>query len=313
MFASVSASGSLLYSASAGALSLLSWFNREGRSLATVGEADRYMTFRLSPDGARIAASRLQQNGAYEIRILESSRGAAIRFAEVAHPDLSAWSPDGRALVYPYLDYNLFRQEFAGSGNPQRLTKSPKLQASNDWSRDGRLILYQEFVPGNKHDLIVLEIGSDGKPVGSRPWLSTPDSNSDGRFIPAANPRWVAYTSDESGRYEIYIDSFPERRKKVRVSIDGGRFPQWRGDGRELFFLSADYKLMAVNIRLTADSVSTSVPRELFVLPMLENIFSPYEVAPDGQRFLVRAAVQQSQPLTLIVNWPALLKRSAVR
>jgi hypothetical protein len=313
MFASVSAGGSLLYSASAGALSLLSWFNREGRSLATVGEADRYTTFRLSPDGARIAASRAQENGAHEIRILESSRGAAIRFADSNLAGLSAWSPDGRALVYASPDFNLFRQELAGSGNPQRLTKSPKLQASNDWSRDGRLILYQEFVPGNKHDLIVLEIGSDGKPVGSRPWLSTPDSNSDGRFIPAANPRWVAYTSDESGRYEIYIDSFPERRKKVRVSIDGGRFPQWRGDGRELFFLSADYKLMAVNIRLTADSVSTSVPRELFVLPMLENIFSPYEVAPDGQRFLVRAAVQQSQPLTLIVNWPALLKRSAVR
>jgi eukaryotic-like serine/threonine-protein kinase len=313
MFASVSASGSLLYSASAVAPSLLSWFNREGRSLATVGEADRYTTFRLSPDGARIAASRLQQNGTYEIRIVESSRGAAIRFADVDLAGLSAWSPDGRALVYPSPDHNLFRQEFAGDGNPQRLTKSPNLQLPNDWSRDGRLVLYQELVPGNKFDLMVLEIGSDGKPMGSRSWLSTPDNESDGRFVPAANPRWVAYMSDESGRFEIYIDSFPERRKKIRVSIDGGRFPQWRGDGRELFFLSADYKLMAMDVRLAADSVETSPPRQLFALPVVENVVSPYEAAPDGQRFLVRAAVQQSQPLTLIVNWPALLKASAAR
>jgi hypothetical protein len=311
MFASVSASGSLLYSASAGALSLLSWFNREGRSLAIVGEADRYTTFRLSPDGARIAVSRSQQNGADELRILESSRGAAIRFADLA--GLSAWSPDGRALVYSFPDHNLFRQEFAGSGNPQRLTKSANLQAPNDWSPDGRLILYQEMVPSNKFELMVLEIGSDGKPIRNRPWLSTPDNESDGRFAPAANPRWVAYMSDESGHFEIYIDSFPDRRKKTRVSIDGGRFPQWRGDGRELFFLSADYKLMAVNVRLTADSVSTSPPRQLFALPVAENMFSPYEAAPDGQRFLVRVAVQQSQPLTLIVNWPALLKGSPGR
>lgn len=89
---------------------------------------------------------------------------------------------------------------------------------------------------------MVLEIGSDGKPMGSRLWLSTPDSESDGRFV------------------------------------------QWRGDGRELFFLSADYKLMAVNVKLEADSVETSAPRELFALRVTENFLSPYEAAPDGQR-----------------------------
>jgi eukaryotic-like serine/threonine-protein kinase len=314
MYASVSAGGSLLYSTATAAPSLLSWFNREGKSLGTVGEPAEYMTLRLSPDGRRVAASRSQLNGPPEIWILESSRGAAIRFAAVDMAGLSTWSPDGRSVIcaFPNSD-GLFRQELAGSGSLQRLTKSPNLQFPNDWSRDGRLILYQEFVPGSKFDLMVLEIGSDGKPMGSRSWLSTPDGETDGRFAPTANPRWIAYRSNESGRDEIYIDSFPEPRKKIRVSIDGGRFPQWRGDGRELFFLSADYKLMAVDVRLAADSVSTSTPRALFALPMFENILSPYEAAPDGQRILVRAAMQQSHPLTLIVNWPALLKGSAAR
>jgi eukaryotic-like serine/threonine-protein kinase len=235
LIAAVSANGSLLYSA-AGSLSLLSWFDRKVKSLETVGEPAEYLTFRLSPDGRRIAASRSQLNGSNEIWILESSRGAAIRFAEADIAGLAAWSPDGRAVVYASPNGNLLRQELAGSGNTQLLTP-PGVQFPNDWSRDGRLILYSEFVPDKNFDLKVLEIGSDGKPASSRSWLTTPYQESDGRFSPEARPRWVAYQSGETGRLEIYIDSFPEHRKKIRVSIDGGRFVQWRADGRELFFL----------------------------------------------------------------------------
>jgi Tol biopolymer transport system component len=309
VIAAVSANGSLLYSA-AGSLSLLSWFDRKGESLGTVGEPAEYLTLRLSPDGRQIAASRSQLNGSHEIWILESKRGAAIRFADVDIAGLAVWSPDGRAVVYASPNGNLLRQDLTGSGNTQLLTQ-PGVQFPNDWSRDGRFILYSELVPSKSFDLKVLEIGSDGKPVGSRSWLSTPYQESDGRFSPEAHPRWVAYMSGESGHFEIYIDSFPERRKKIRVSIDGGRFAQWRGDGRELFFLSADNKLMAVDVKLGVDSVETSAPHELFALPFEENMDPPYEAAPDGQRFLVRAVAQQSQPLTLIVNWPARLKGSA--
>ncbi len=311
VIAAVSANGSLLYSA-AGSLSLLSWFDRKGKSLGTVGEPAEYLTFRLSPDGRRIAACRSQLDGSHEIWILDSSRGAAIRFADVDVAGLAAWSPDGRAVVYASPNGNLLRQDLAGSGKTQLVTQ-PGVQFPNDWSRNGRFILYSELVPGNSFDLKVLEIGSNGKPVGSSSWMSTPYQESDGRFSPETDPRWVAYMSGESGHFEIYIDSFPERRKKVRVSIDGGRFAQWRGDGRELFFLSPDYKLMAVDVKLGADSVETSTPHELFALPIDENTLPPYEAAADGQRFLVRATVQQSQPLTLIVNWPALLKGSPGR
>jgi Tol biopolymer transport system component len=206
---------------------------------------------------------------------------------------------------------NLFKQDLRGSGKAERLTQSPNLQFPNDWSRDGRFIIYQEDVPDKSFDLWVMELGPDGKPVGSRPWLSTTFSEVDARFSPELNPRWVAYNSTESGRVEVYIDSFLGPRRRTRVSTDGGRFPQWRGDGKELFFQSLDYKLMSVDVKLGADSVETSAPRALFALPIEDLNMPPYEAASDGQRFLVRARVQESEPLTLIVNWPALLKKAA--
>ena len=108
----------------------------------------------------------------------------------------------------------------------------------------------------------------------------------------------------------MYIDAFPEPRSKTRISSNGGRYPQWSPNGRELFYVAPGNKLMAVSLKVGADSVEPAPPRELFVLPILEIGVSPYDTAPDGQRFLVRATPPQaSQPLTLIVNWPALLRK----
>jgi hypothetical protein len=124
----------------------------------------------------------------------------------------------------------------------------------------------------------------------------------------------VAYQSDESGRNEIYIQAFPEPHGAIRISTGGGQYPQWSSDGRELFYVSPDHKLMAVSLKPGADSAQPSAPRELFPLPAGDLAWSPYDMAPDGRRFLVRAASQQAaKPLTVIVNWPALLKKSVVQ
>jgi hypothetical protein len=130
-----------------------------------------------------------------------------------------------------------------------------------------------------------------------------------GRFSPEPNPRWVAYESDESGRFEVYIDAFPEPRNPVRISTGGGRHPEWGPDGRELFYVSPDLMLMEVSLKTGGDSVEASTPRDLFALSVFDNGFSPYEVGRDDQRFLVRALPdrQVSQPLALVSNWPALL------
>src|SRR5262249_19245344 len=129
---------------------------------------------------------------------------------------------------------------------------------------------------------------------------------------PGPSPHWVAYQSDESGQDEIYVDHFPEPHGKIRISAAGGAFPQWRGDGRELFYISPDYKVMAVSVKQTSHSFEPSPPRGLFSIAALANYLGPYEVSRDGQRFLVLSAAEEtSTSLTVIVNWPALLKKSA--
>jgi hypothetical protein len=158
-------------------------------------------------------------------------------------------------------------------------------------------------------------VSPEGKAVTEappKPYLRTPFNESWGRFSRETPPRWVAYQSDETGRYEIYIRSFPEPRGKFQISTGGGQYPQWGAAGRELFYVSPDHKLMAVGLRLGTDSLEASSPHELFALPSVDTGWSPYDTAPDGQRFLVRATpAQAGQPLTVIVNWPALLKKGA--
>ena len=321
--ASVSATGLLLYSAS-NTLSQFTWLDRKGKPLGVVGEPAEWGPFDFSPDGRTIAATRGQADG-YDLWMLETERGVSSRFT--FRPGISnfpVWSPDNRAIVFSSdasdASRNLFRKEVTGAGIEQRVTQSPNVQLVTDWSRDGRFLLYWEIAPGTGFDLWILPVMPDGRPVPDakpKPYLRTPFNEWNGRFSPEPNPRWVAYQSDESGRYEVYINSFPAAGGKIRISTEGGAYPEWGGavgkDGRELFYVSPDNKLMTVNLKFVRDSVEASVPHELFDLPAAEpqsSGWSPYQVTPDGNRFLVRATPQQaSPPLTVIVNWPALLKK----
>jgi hypothetical protein len=206
----------------------------------------------------------------------------------------------------------MFRKEASGAVPEQRISESTNLRGPLDWSRDGRSLLYFEIAPGTNRDLWILPVTTDGNPVpGAKAsqYLLTPFSEWHGRFSPQPSPKWVAYQSNESRRYEIYVDWFPEPRNKIRISTEGGQYPQWGPGGRELFYVSPAYKLMSVSLKLGTVSLEPSSPRELFALPAYDDgLSSPYEVAPDGQRFLVRATPQQqsAQALTVLVNWPAL-------
>ena len=316
--AAVSASGVLLYG-SANTSSRFNWLDRAGKLAGGVGEPGEYGAFRLSADGRRAVTSR-DAPGGTDLWLLEVQRGVSSRFT--FHPGTNAypvWSPDGRTILFSSTGaqtgaQNLFRKESSGAGNEQRLSQSPNIQDPTDWSGDGRWALFHEVAPETAFDLWVLPMTAEAKPAGqAKPYLRTPFNESWGRFSPEPSPRWVAYQSDESGRYEVYIQAFPEPRGKFQISTGGGQYPEWGPGGRELFYVSPDFKLMAVGLKLGADSVEPSTPRELFPLPIVDNGFSPYDTAPDGQRFLVRAVPQQqaSQPLTVIVNWPALLKQGA--
>jgi eukaryotic-like serine/threonine-protein kinase len=308
MQASVSATGMLLYSSSI-PVRQFNWVDRKGKAIATVGDPAFTAFFHLSPDGRRIVMTRPNPTGT-DLWMLDVDRGLPSRF--VSKPGMNVdpvWSPDGRTILFtsgPPL--NLFRKASSGATGDERLTQSPNFQFALDWSRDGRYILYEEeTAPASKRSLWILPVApGDSKP---RPYLRTTFNEGMGQFSP--DTHWVAFQSDESGRYEIYIDTFPEPRGKIRISNGGGVIPEWGADGRELFYVSADSMLMSVGLRAGANSLEPSAPHPLFPLLVTDTDVSPYDAARDGQRFLVLKTAQNVQPLTVVVNWPALLNKAA--
>jgi Tol biopolymer transport system component/predicted Ser/Thr protein kinase len=310
---SVSETGVLLYGAF-GTMSQFKWFDRAGHLVSAVGEPEeRNFMFRMSPDARRIVVQR--NRPAIGLWLLDTGRGIFSRLSAGAytHP---IWSPDGRTILSVDLgSRGLFRKLASGAGDEQLVIEQPVLALPEDWSGDGQWVMYYTIDPQTKYDLWLLPVTADGqlrKDTTSRPYLRTPFNERFGRFSPGPKPRWVAYQSDRTGQYEIYIDAFPEPRNEVRLSTAGGAFPKWAPDGSELFYVSPDNKLMRVGLKEKGDSIEPSVPQELFTLPAPGTIMAPYDVAADGQRFLVLAGSETPpQPLTVIVNWPALVKKGA--
>jgi hypothetical protein len=318
VLAAASSSGLLVHSGAGG--TQLSWLDRAGRAAhsgaAALGQPGGYYTFRVSPDGRRVAVARGSGDGR-DLWMVDVERDAWSRFTFL--PGLAmfpAWSPDGRQVMFSAgSPLNLHRKEASGAGSEQRVTESPNAQYATDWSHDGRLVLYYEIAPDTQRNLWVLPVTPDGRPEAgakARPYLRTPFNEYQGRFSPEHSPRWVAYTSDESGRDEVYVQGFPEPRGKFQISTGGGVNPEWSPDGRELYYVSADGKLMAAGVKLGADSPAPSTPRELFAVDIVGRVnIPPYSVAPDGKRFLVQTPAGGAHQFEVVVNWPALLKQGA--
>jgi eukaryotic-like serine/threonine-protein kinase len=180
------------------------------------------------------------------------------------------------------------------------------------WSPDGRILSYASGGdPRTGNDIWTMSVSAGVKPA---PFLQTPFSEGRQRFSP--DGRWLAYSSNESGRNEIYVTTFPGPGGKWQVSTAGGQWPRWRRDGKEIFYLSLDSKLMAVDIGATVQGFTVGSARSLFEIRPRIASFSgvnayPYDVTADGQRFLVNTLVEEAspEPLTLLLNWPALLKK----
>jgi eukaryotic-like serine/threonine-protein kinase len=161
------------------------------------------------------------------------------------------------------------------------------------------------------YDLWTLEVTPEGKAVrgaSPKPYVRAPFDQGEARFSP--DDRWVAYESNDSGQPEIYVQAFPDPRNKFSVSIGGGTYPAWGGGGRELYYVSNDRKLMVVALTFGAGGIEASRPRELFPVPPTI-AGAPFDLAPDGRRFLTMAAGSTSQPLNVVVNWAALVKPPA--
>jgi len=232
------------------------------------------------------------------------------------------WSPDGRTLLFMGDALSaLFRKDAAGALADERLAPSLAF-CLTDWSPDGHFVLETRrsavrrnaeleadaAAGATQFDIWMLPVTSDGRlnpDAPATPYLQTAVDESLGRFSPGPKPRWVAYQSNESGRSEVYVQTFPQPRGPHRISTNGGTVPQWGPDGRELFYRSGAGKVEVASLRLGADSIEVAGVRELFTLPQGVTDFA---VAPDGRRFLVPVTDPTPRPLTVVVNWPAMLR-----
>ncbi|HTK74012.1 MAG TPA: protein kinase, partial [Gemmataceae bacterium] len=304
---SVSSDGTLAYLAGAGPKTQLAWFDRTGTEVGRLGQPEDQLAPRLSPDEKRVAVARRGAQGQVDIWLLELARETSTRFIsfQPAINSVPVWSPDGGRIVFNSNRdgaFDLFQKASSGAGTEQPLLKSKDSKLPTDWSSDGRSILYQTQHPKTGYDLWVLPLEGDRKPV---PVVQTEFNEMNGQFSP--DNRWIAYQSDESTLSQIYVQAFPNSSGTVPVSTNGGSRPRWRRDGKELFYIGPDRKLMAVEVKATATTFETGRPRELFQTRVANAFVVPtYDVNADGQRFLINTALDEAEgpaPMTVVMNW----------
>ena len=311
-FFSASDSGVLVYDQFAeGDYRQLTWFDRAGKQLESFGEKGAFIQVKFSPDKKRVAFSRRDPaTGVFDLFVVDLTRGATTRLTS-GPSDVTdlAWSPDGNYLAWVSIrasTYTLVRKLASGAGPEEVLLESKKPFSPTSWSPDGKFILYVESDPTNKSDIWVLPLEGDRKPYA---FFQSPENDNLAVFSP--DGRWVAYESSESSTLEVYVQSFPASGRKVPVSTKGGRRPIWRSDGKEIFYITLDGKLMGVDIK-TGSTIEAGVPKALFdVTTAVATANTAYDVTADGQRFLFPKGQVDPNPssLNVVLNWTADLKK----
>jgi Tol biopolymer transport system component len=294
----------------------LDWVDREGKVVGTLGEPGQYGQITLSPDDKRVAAEMAGADGRFDLWVIDVARGAASRLTTDPSDDRDAvWSPDSQEVVYSSNasgDQDLFLKELQGSGPPGPLPdgigQTPgDRDIAKAWIREGNTLLYLTIGAERTLWAVSLDGEASPEPLVKGFYVDQPQVSPDGR--------WLAYISQESGRFEVYAEPFRRRGERVRVSIDGGAQPRWRGDGKELFFLSLDGSLMAVDVSLEETGLTVGIPRTLVSARTLQAVsqgpdYSDYAVVSSGQRFLVKRPLEENDRprIHVVFDWPSLLQ-----
>ena len=307
-----SANGLLAYSSTHLHGRELVWFDRAGRRIGNVGAAGDYSTPDLSPDEKRVALS--MREGAKtdtDIWLFDSVRAAWSRFTfDSANDRAPLWSPDGSRILYASGSrglLNLYEKPAGGAGEGELVLATASDKFPTHWSRDGRFVVFHTFGGKAAWDLWVLP-RRGGKPF---PFLESRFTEVQGALSP--DGRWMAYSTDESGRFETYVTEFPQKRGRWQISTNGGMQPSWRGDGREVYYVGPDQALMSVEISGQRD-FEAAPPVTRFKAnfpPSVPAYWRYYVPSADGQRFLVAALLAEAgaSPINVVVNWSAGLKK----
>jgi Tol biopolymer transport system component/predicted Ser/Thr protein kinase len=319
----VSPSGILAYRAGeAFASRELTWFDRSGKALSTVGVPADYQHVALSPDNSKLAATQSDiAAGRRDLWVFDLARGVPTRFTfERADNNTGIWSPDGARLAFASRSvgpFSLYMKNANGSGGEDLVAEPQATVFPMDWSSDGRLLMYMRQARGSGQ-LWVITDPADPARRKDEPYLETTYYTGQAKFAPSpagTPPRWVAYVSDESRGSEVFVQSFPPGGGKFQISSGGGIQPRWRRDGKELFYISADGKLMAVDVQAGA-TFQAGVPRALFDTRIVENtpVSYRYDVTADGSRFLVNSLRQADvsapvQAIVVVMNWQSGLRK----
>jgi len=308
---SVSDRGTLAYQTADDAK--LGWFDRAGTPLGEVIAPGRYSNPAISPDGRLVAIARHDSDAPTQsIWSIDAKRGSATRLTFDAGMDgLPVWSPDGSRIVYASWRPEkgaLYVKSLDGTGTPELLLSQSAAVFPVDWSRDGNLVIFMHAGRQSGHGFNIWALPL----VGERtPFAAVEAPATNARLSP--DGRWLAYDSDETGIPEVYVRPFPHTTAGKWQISDHGSEPKWRPDGKELFYLRPDQRLMRVRIQTTS-GFEADQPVPLFQTPSVGRITiglgNSFDVAPDGQRFLfIAQASEPSKPITVLVNWAATLPR----